>query len=133
MYNLPLNSKEPVSKEPVFWNDFNLWDTATRYSRCGQKSYSIIFSRSSPSNHFSKRVLFRELVSTGQYNRYKCILYTGYFQVDFKRLPFDHCALSLQPFENPYADKVIRINVSDPDPLQETLIWIRVAKKIVIN
>jgi len=26
-------------------------------------------------------------------------------EVDFKRLPFDHCALSLQPFENPYADK----------------------------
>jgi len=26
-------------------------------------------------------------------------------EVDFKRLPFDHCALSLQPFENPYCDK----------------------------
>ena len=25
-------------------------------------------------------------------------------QVDYKRLPFDHCALSLQPFENPYCD-----------------------------
>ena len=25
-------------------------------------------------------------------------------EVDFKRLPFDHCALSLQPFENPYCD-----------------------------
>jgi peptidyl-prolyl cis-trans isomerase-like protein 2 len=23
---------------------------------------------------------------------------------DFRRLPFDHCALSLQPYENPYAD-----------------------------
>ena len=34
--------KEPVAKEPVYWNDFTLWDTATRYSRCGQKSYSII-------------------------------------------------------------------------------------------
>ena len=27
-----------------------------------------------------------------------------YIQVDYKRLPFDHCALSLQPFENPYCD-----------------------------
>lgn len=26
-------------------------------------------------------------------------------EVDFKRLPFDHCALSLQPFENPYCDE----------------------------
>ena len=26
-------------------------------------------------------------------------------QAEFKRLPFDHCALSLQPFENPYCDK----------------------------
>ena len=25
-------------------------------------------------------------------------------EVDFKRLPFDHCSLSLQPFENPYVD-----------------------------
>jgi len=25
-------------------------------------------------------------------------------EVDYKRLPFDHCALSLQPFENPYCD-----------------------------
>lgn len=25
-------------------------------------------------------------------------------EVDYKRLPFDHCALSLQPFENPYSD-----------------------------
>ena len=41
-------NKESVAKEPVYWNDFTLWDTATRYSRCGQKSYSIIFSRSSP-------------------------------------------------------------------------------------
>jgi len=24
---------------------------------------------------------------------------------DFRRLPFDHCALSLQPFENPYCDE----------------------------
>ena len=24
--------------------------------------------------------------------------------VDFRRLPFDHCALSLQPYETPYAD-----------------------------
>ncbi len=23
---------------------------------------------------------------------------------EFQRLPFDHCALSLQPFENPYCD-----------------------------
>jgi len=28
----------------------------------------------------------------------------GSDEVDFKRLPFDHCALSLQPFENPYVD-----------------------------
>jgi len=26
-------------------------------------------------------------------------------EVDYKRLPFDHCALSLQPFENPYCDE----------------------------
>ncbi|XP_023321470.1 peptidyl-prolyl cis-trans isomerase-like 2 [Eurytemora carolleeae] len=26
-------------------------------------------------------------------------------EVDFKRLPFDHCALSLQRFENPYSDE----------------------------
>jgi len=25
-------------------------------------------------------------------------------EVDFKRLPFDHCSISLQPFENPYCD-----------------------------
>lgn len=24
---------------------------------------------------------------------------------DFRRLPFDHCALSLQPYENPYVDE----------------------------
>jgi len=24
---------------------------------------------------------------------------------DFRRLPFDHCALSLQPYEAPYADE----------------------------
>ena len=24
---------------------------------------------------------------------------------DFRRLPFDHCALSLQPYENPYCDE----------------------------
>ena len=35
--------KEPVAKEPVYWNDFTLWDNATWYARCGQKSYSIIF------------------------------------------------------------------------------------------
>ena len=35
--------KEPVAKESVYWNDFILWDTATRYSRCWQKSYSIFF------------------------------------------------------------------------------------------
>ena len=35
--------EEPVAKEPDYWNDFTLWDTSTRYSRCGQKSYSIIF------------------------------------------------------------------------------------------
>ena len=35
--------KEPVAKEPVYWNDFTLWDTATRYSRCWQKLYSIFF------------------------------------------------------------------------------------------
>ena len=54
--------KKPVSKEPVYWNDFTLWDSATRYSRCGQKSYSIIFSCSSPYYHFSTRDLFRQLV-----------------------------------------------------------------------
>ena len=37
--------------------------TTTRYSRCGQKSYSIMFSRSSPNSHFSTRDLFRQLVS----------------------------------------------------------------------
>ena len=41
--------KEPVAKEPVYWNDFTLWDTATRYSRCGQILYYIIFSRFSRS------------------------------------------------------------------------------------
>ena len=25
-------------------------------------------------------------------------------EIDFKRLPFDHCSLSLQPFANPYCD-----------------------------
>ena len=35
--------KEPVAKEPFYWNDFTLWDTATRYSRCGQKLYSRFF------------------------------------------------------------------------------------------
>ena len=29
--------KEPVAKEPVYWNDFTLWDAATRYSLCWQK------------------------------------------------------------------------------------------------
>ena len=29
--------KEPVAKEPVYWNDFTLWYTATWYSPCGQK------------------------------------------------------------------------------------------------
>lgn len=24
---------------------------------------------------------------------------------NFRRLPFDHCCLSLQPFENPYCDR----------------------------
>jgi hypothetical protein len=24
---------------------------------------------------------------------------------DFKRLPFDHCCVSLQPYEHPYCDK----------------------------
>ena len=28
---------EPVGYEPVYWNDFTLWDTATNYSWCGQK------------------------------------------------------------------------------------------------
>ena len=35
--------KEPLAKEPAYWNDFTLWDTATIYSQCGQKSYSIIY------------------------------------------------------------------------------------------
>ena len=35
--------KEPVAKEPVYLNDFTLWDITTRYSRCGQKSYYVIF------------------------------------------------------------------------------------------
>ena len=59
---VPWVHKEPVAKEPVYWIDFTLWDTATRYSQCGQKSYSIIFSRSSPKNHSSARDLFRQLV-----------------------------------------------------------------------
>ena len=29
-------------------------------------------------------------------------------EVDFKRLPFDHCSLSLQPFANPYCDEEVR-------------------------
>ena len=41
----PQLQKEYVAKEPVYWNDFTLLDTATRYSRWGKKSYSIIFSR----------------------------------------------------------------------------------------
>ena len=36
--------KEPVAKEPVYWNDFALWDTATRYSRCGQNNHILWFS-----------------------------------------------------------------------------------------
>ena len=35
--------KEPVAKEPVYWNDFSLLYTTTRYSRCGQKSCSYYF------------------------------------------------------------------------------------------
>ena len=35
--------KEPVAKEPVYWNDFALWDTTTRYSQSGQKSYASFF------------------------------------------------------------------------------------------
>ena len=31
-------------------------------------------------------------------------------EVDFKRLPFDHCSLSLQPFANPYCDEEVRLN-----------------------
>ena len=42
--NVIKRMKEPVAKEPVYWNDFTLWDTATRYSRDGQNSYFIIFS-----------------------------------------------------------------------------------------
>ena len=41
--NIQFINKEPVAKESVYWNDFTVWDTATRYSRCGQKSYSLIF------------------------------------------------------------------------------------------
>jgi hypothetical protein len=33
------------------------------------------------------------------------LIFVFFLQVDFKRLPFDHCALSLQPFENPYCDE----------------------------
>ena len=50
-------NKEPVAKEPVYWNDFTLWDTTTRYSRCGQKSYSINFSRSSVKSFQYKRFI----------------------------------------------------------------------------
>jgi len=35
---------------------------------------------------------------------YKGTRKVGSDEIDFKRLPFDHCALSLQPFENPYSD-----------------------------
>ena len=35
--------KEPVAKAPVYWNDFTLRGTATRYSRCGHDLYSIFF------------------------------------------------------------------------------------------
>ena len=35
-------------------------------------------------------------------------------EVDFKRLPFDHCSLSLQPFANPYCDdEVCRGHISN--------------------
>ena len=56
-------NKEPVAKEPVYWNDFTLWDNATRYSRCGQKSYLYFFLDPVRKNHFSTRDLFRQLVS----------------------------------------------------------------------
>ena len=43
-------------------------------------------------------------------------------EVDFKRLPFDHCSLSLQPFANPYCDtevksdkKCVQIFILTPD------------------
>ena len=44
-----------IAMTPVYWNDFTLWDTATRYSRCGQKSY-----------------LFRQLVSRILYDCFVC-------------------------------------------------------------
>ena len=31
-------------------------------------------------------------------------------EIDFKRLPFDHCSLSLQPFANPYCDDEVLFN-----------------------
>lgn len=36
-------------------------------------------------------------------------------EVTFKRLPFDHCCVSLQPFENPYCDR--QGNLFDLQPL----------------
>ena len=57
-------------------------DTPTRYCRCGKKSYSIIFSRSSPWNHFSTRDLFRQLVCLDSYLKripgfWACFSYTS--------------------------------------------------------
>ena len=34
--------KEPVAKEPVYWNDVNLWDTTTRYSLCERDLFGQI-------------------------------------------------------------------------------------------
>ena len=36
-------SQRTCSKGASLLNDFTLWDTANWYSRCGQKSYSVIF------------------------------------------------------------------------------------------
>ena len=35
-------------------------------------------------------------------------------EIDFKRLPFDHCSLSLQPFANPYCDDEVLNNCLNP-------------------
>ena len=36
-------------------------------------------------------------------------------EIDFKRLPFDHCSLSLQPFANPYCDDEVLNNCKTID------------------
>ena len=52
--------------------------------------------------------IFRYLTATEWSTLYGGKKNTGYDSKDvqdFRRLPFDHCALSLQPYENPYCDE----------------------------